>query len=204
MAQHDMDTTDKLSETEPRHKLEKVVAGTASRKKESEFHKIASAFVQEDMDSVKKYVWADVIVPKLKELFESALTDGLSMMLWGSGRSRKKSSSNIQRVSYDQFGRDDFDDRRRSRRERNIDSDTPEYENLVFESREDAALVLETLEILLEEYNVVSILDLCDIAGIDEGLKNTYGKYGWKSMKNAKIVRDRDGWYLKLPRPRPL
>lgn len=183
-----------------RQKKTAVTTGEVITKKPTESQKFWGSFIQEDFPSVRDYILSEVIIPKLKELFESAVTDSLSMFLWGNAKRNRKKNTNASRISYNLFGDDDFDDRRNRRT-----SEGPVYTHLVFKNREDAIAVLDTMGILLETYGVVSILDLYDIANVEDDLKNTYQKYGWKSITGAKVVRDGpDGWWLKLPNPKPL
>lgn len=186
----------------PKERVGKVVSGEVIQKKPTESQKLRSMFIKEDFSSVREYILEEVIIPKIKELFESALTDGLSMMLWGSAKRSRRKSSNSSRISYNLFSDDDDDIRRSSRRST---TDEPIYTHLVFKNREDAIVTLETMECLIDQYGVVSILDLYDLADVKDDLKNTYAKYGWKSLKSAKIVREGpEGWWLKLPKPMPI
>lgn len=76
---------------------------------------------------------------------------------------------------------------------------TPQsYNNIIFDSREDAEDVLDGLQQILDKYNNVSIGDFNDITGIIGSF--TDHKYGWKDLSGASVTRSLDGYVLNLPR----
>lgn len=175
-------------------KLEKVVSGTTKTKKKSEARKIAGIFVPDDMTSVKSSILQDVIVPGIKK----AIADVVSIILFGeTGRIGGGRKANNSTVSYQRYYDDRRDDRRDYNRPRAIGGF--EYDDIVFETRGDAELVLEQLEAALDQYGLVSVADLFDLAGVTcRGY--TANKYGWTDLRNSKVIRVRDGYILQLPR----
>ena len=55
---------------------------------------------------------------------------------------------------------------------------------------------------LIATYGLVSVADLYDLVGIAGSY--TDNKYGWTDIRNASVVRVRDGYVIKLPRALPL
>jgi hypothetical protein len=55
---------------------------------------------------------------------------------------------------------------------------------------------------LIETYGLVRVADLYDLVGITGNY--TDNKYGWMNIRNADIVRVRDGYMIKLPRAMPI
>lgn len=174
-------------------KLNKVVAGTAKTRKKSKAEKLAGIFAPEDVTNVRSYILTDVIVPGIK----NAVADVVSIMLFGeAGRigGRKKNGS---KVSYQRYYEDRRDDRRDYGRPRAAGGF--EYDDIIFETRGDADLVLDQLDASIATYGLVSVADLYDLAGITCP-SYTANKYGWTDLRNAKSVRTRDGYILQLPR----
>lgn len=173
-------------------KLEKVVSGEAKTRKKSEVKKFASIFVPEDTESVKSYILTDVIIPGIK----NAIADAISIILFGeAGRigSRRDGKSKIAYQKY-------YDDRRDDRRDYGRPRATGfEYDDILFETRGDADLVLDQLESAIANYGIASVADLYDLAGIT-CRSYTANKYGWTDIRTAKVVRTRDGYILQLPR----
>ena len=79
-----------------------------------------------------------------------------------------------------------------------------EFNNLIFDCRADAEIVLANMREIADLYSFVTVCDLYDIAGY--GGKYTDTKYGWTEscIRKAAIARVRSGGFmLKLPRPVP-
>ena len=70
-------------------------------------------------------------------------------------------------------------------------------DDIFFDSRENAENVLEASKEIINKYGFVTIVDMYDLAG----LNTTYAeqKYGWVDLKEAKIIRVRQGYELVLP-----
>lgn len=174
-------------------KLDKVVTGAARTKKKSEARKFFNIFVPDDTENVKSSILSDVIVPGVK----AAIADVISIVLFGdTGRigGRKSGGS---RIAYQKY----YDDRRDDRREygRPRAAVGFEYDDIVFETRGDADLVLDQLESAIAKYDVASVADLYDLAGVT--CRNyTANRYGWSDIQAAKVVRTSDGYVIRLPR----
>lgn len=174
-------------------KLDKVVTGAARTKKKSEARKFINIFVPDDTENVKSSILSDVIVPGVK----AAIADVISIVLFGdTGRigGRKSGGS---RIAYQKY----YDDRRDDRREygRPRAAVGFEYDDIVFETRGDADLVLDQLESAIAKYDVASVADLYDLAGVT--CRNyTANRYGWSDIQAAKVVRTSDGYVIRLPR----
>ena len=94
-----------------------------------------------------------------------------------------------------------WDDRRDDRREygRPRAAAGFEYDDIIFETRGDAELVLDQLESAIANYGIASVADLYDLAGIT--CRNyTANRYGWTDIQSAKVIRTREGYTLQLPR----
>lgn len=75
-------------------------------------------------------------------------------------------------------------------------------DDIFFDSRETAERVLELLKEIINEYGFVTIADVYESAGLD--VSYTENKYGWANLKEAKIVRVRQGYKLVLPETVPI
>lgn len=180
-------------------KIEKVVTGSVKPKKKNEIQKFADVFISEDVGNVKSYIVWDVLVPAFKKAISDIVTNGIDMILYGeSGRSKKNSTAS--KVSYRSYYEKEND--RRDYPTHKIKTGY-DYDNIVFESRGDAEAVLEAMIDIIDQYGVVSVGDLYDLA--DMSVDNyTLNKYGWTDIRNASVNRVRDGYMLKLPKALPL
>ena len=54
----------------------------------------------------------------------------------------------------------------------------------------------------MDEYRLVTVSDFYDLVG--ESGEYTDAKYGWQNIRNARVVRGRQGYYIELPKPIPI
>ena len=179
-------------------KIEKVVKGTVRTKKRSGLTKITEQLVSEDVNNVKSYILTDVFIPAVKKLVYDIITDGFSMILYGSTGAGKKKTIGSN-VSYRQFYDRSGDDRRTL----STSSSRFEYDDLIFDSRGEAEAVLNQMDVIIDTYGFVSVADLYDLAALSAPY--TSNKYGWTNVSTADVARLRDGGYvIKLPRAMPI
>lgn len=182
-----------------RKKLEKVVDGTAKVKKKGKTSKFAEMFIAEDLSSVKSYIVSDVLIPAAKKLFVDAIKDAADMFVYGrTDRGKRSSGFRADYVSYNRYSDRKYDDRPGNDVRRNSYS----YDDVILETRGEAEEVLDTMNAVIDEYGMVSVMDLYDLVGITG--QYTDNNYGWKNLRNAEPVRVRDGYMLKMPRAVPL
>lgn len=174
-------------------KMEKVVTGAVRQRKKTGLSRAASTFMPGDVDSVKSYILMDVLVPSIKRAISDIVCNGINMLL--GEPTRGKGGGNAAKVSYRQYYRDP-DDRRDYARPRAQAQYS--YDDIIFDNRGDAEEVLYRMEELLERFEVVSVADLFDMAGIS--CNYTDNKYGWTDLRSAHVERVRDGYVIRLPR----
>lgn len=183
-----------------RKKLEKVVSSDVKVKKKSGVHKFTDVFISEDVHNVKSYILMDVLVPALKKAISDIVTNGIDMILYGGdGRSRK--STNGGYIAYNNYS-----DRRRDDRNYSTSTTTTRtgysYDEVLISSRGEAEEVLTRMDELIETYGIVSVADFYDLVGVS--CNYTDNKYGWTNIRNAEVVRVRDGYKIKLPKALPI
>ena len=184
------------TKTESEKNLGRIVTGNVSVKKKNDIQKFAETFVKEDLNTVKSYIWTEVLLPA----FKAVISDSVNMMLYGeTSRNRKTNNKRVSQVSYSSYY-----DRPNDRREPNYVRSASRYifDDLKFEDRGDADEVLSTLDDLLNRYPSVSIADLNELVGITG--RYTDNKYGWTDISQAYIERTRDGYILRMPKAIPL
>ena len=180
--------------TGERQKLEKIVKRPARLKKKSA---LTDVFIASDVSSVKEYVFMDVLVPAVKNAIADIVTDGVSILLFGESKGRRKStSSNISYTKY--YDRD----RRGSDISSNRTRNGYNYQDVTVDTREEANEVLDRMSEIIETYQMVSVLDMYDLVGITGNY--TDNNYGWTNIRNAEIIRVRDGYTIKMPKALPL
>ena len=173
------------------HKVQKVVKGPVKTQKKSELSRVAKVFISEDSSNIKSYVLEDVVIPTIKKTIISVI----DMLLNGGNATYTRSSGN--RPSYRQYYDDKKDDRRR---DDNRNKSRFDFDDIVYNNRGDAEMVLDSMEDAIDRYSFVTVADMYDMAGYTAPY--TADRYGWTSLRNAEVVRLLGGGYkLKLPRP---
>lgn len=189
------------SPADERKKPTKAIKGVAKTKKKSEVRKFADVFVSEDATQVKDYIFMDILVPAVKKVISEVVTGGIDMILYGKsgGRSNSGSSSSIaSKVSYRGY----YDRDRTSRSPREVRK-TYNYDDVIFETRGEAELVLMQMDEIQSTYGMVKVADLYDLAGITGDY--TSNDYGWTNIQSANVVAVRGGGFMiKLPRALPI
>lgn len=179
-------------------KVEKVVTGPVITKKKSAFRKFTEEFISEDAKNVKSYVFGEVLIPAVKKAISDIVTDGIDMILYGESRRGNKRST-ADRVSYRNY----YDRGGYSSREPRSDIGSRySYDDIILNSRSEAEDVLVRMDELMEAYGLVRVADLYDLVGITGNY--TDNKYGWTNIRNAEVVRVRDGYAIKMPRAVPI
>lgn len=193
--------------TPEQKQIEKITKGEAIRRKKPLGKRFAETFIGGDAKSVWTYVALDVIVPATKDMLADAVSQAVERMIFGEVQSTKRSGrrrgGNSSYVSYNRYSgnvRAASNVRREtlSRRARS----SHDFDEIILQSRDEAAEVLDRLADLIEKYNAATVADLYDLVGITGNY--TDNKWGWTGLAGASVTRIRNGYLLDLPRPEPL
>ena len=177
-------------------KLEKVIKGNARIKKKSEVRKFADIFLPEDVSNVKKYIISDILIPSVK----SFISDSVNAFLYPNGGGPRRSTV-ASKINYSGISTS-----RASGASRNVNNVGSgfDYDNIIFDTRGDAAAVLMALEGAIDQFGTASVGDLYDLAQVTT-TNYAVNKYGWNDLRSAQVVGVRDGGFMiKLPRALPL
>lgn len=180
-------------------KVEKIVTGKVKTVKKSGFRKIADGIKSKDFKGIASFVISDHIIPGIKDIVWKAGKNTLEMLIFGEVSKEKKANSwRADYVSYNKYS-DRYDSRPASRPENKAPR---HYEDLRFETAKEAEEVLDSMQGMIDQYDAVSILALYEMCGINGDY--TDNRYGWENLASATVGRDRDGYYLNLPKAVPL
>ena len=171
----------------------KEITQVAKSKGTRRRNKFISNVISEEAGDVKNYIVMDVLIPAFKKTIVDVVENGIEMLMGTTGRS-SSSRSKGSKISYTSYY---DDDRRSSRSGRRYDS-TLDYDDIIFDTRGDAEVVLDSMFEVLDRYKVVTIADYYDLCG--ERCPHTANRYGWTDLSNASVVRIRDGYTIRLPR----
>lgn len=179
-------------EAKTERKVEAVAK--AKVKKKSDIRKFGEVFIAEDVSNVKSYVLFEVLGPTIKKAVSDIVKNSVDMLLFGEVRDNKRRASGDY-VSYRSYSdRDRRDDRRPTSRSRFG------YDDLIFDTRSEAEIVLDKMDELIDQFDFVTVADLYDM--VDITAPYTANKYGWRNISSARVERVRDGYILRLPMAR--
>jgi hypothetical protein len=148
----------------PQKRAEKVITGTATQRKKNGLDILGSIFIANDVKDVKNYILQDVLIPTIKRAFFDIICNGTGMLL--GERNPQRGGGPANKVSYRTYS-DNLDDRRPTASTNNGSraKSNYSYNDLVFNNRGDAEVVLERMYELLNHFDAVSVADLFDLAG---------------------------------------
>lgn len=189
----------KSTDNNEEKRVEKIVHGTV-KKKENKVRKLTDIFIAEDVTNVKDYIIFDVIVPSAKKALYDLTVGAIDMILYGGKGSDNRKRPTADKISY----RDYSSMSRRDDRSYGVNRTASgyNYDDIVLDNRGEAEAVLDRMDEVMETYGLVRVADLYDLAGVTGDY--TDNKYGWTNIRNARIVRVRDGYKIEMPRALPL
>ena len=202
MAEHDIlintddfpGNSNKSKEEVIKPKVDKVISGTAEKRKPSFFHKAASVIFSDiNEEDLRTEIIFDYLVPTIKDTLVDMGKMLLDAIFYGSTSAHKKSNSNKPyRVSYSDYYETD-------KKQISNKASSYHFDEITLNSRADAEQVLDNLIDITREYKAASVGDFCDLVGVDTNF--TDYKYGWTDLTQTKISRTRDGYIINFPKP---
>lgn len=169
-----------------------------ARLEEKRGGRLRNALVAETGRALFEYVIYDVVVPMIKD----AAAATFNRALYGDGRGYPVGrNTNYGRTDYGAYSRPRSDGSVRDpRRELSPRVKSQHnFDEVVFNDRAEADLVLERLMDLIDTYGVATVADFYDLAGISTDYPDN--SWGWERLGGAAIRRTRAGYILDLPRP---
>lgn len=176
-------------------KIQKVVSGPVRVKKKGEMQKFAGALFSDDFASAKSDILMDLIVPAVKDV----IIESVKRILWGEAGYDRKRSAPASKVNYGAFSKEPV-----RRDVGGVRSGSGfDYDNIIFDNRGDAEAVLNAMDEMIANYEMVSIGDMYEFAEVSTTNYMVH-RYGWYNIQSAQVVRVRDGYMIKLPKPQLL
>ena len=177
-----------------------VVRGKVKVRKEPLSRKFGDVFLSDTVDNVKSYILFDVIIPGIRDLVSSMITNGTDMLIYGHSRGgRSGPLRGNDREKYSRISRGNNIGRYQEQ-SRSLTNSRYGYKDIIFDSRGDAREVLDCMQDILDRFKMVSVADFYELAHAEECETYTDRNYGWFNLSNAGIERDRDGYRIILPK----
>lgn len=202
----------KSKETEniPPKNIERVVDTKVIVQKKGIARKFRELFIEADFKTVIRYVATDVLLPAARNMILDASTKGVERMLYGESAMRRRNFGSGPRITYNTpVNRAYQDSPLRESTHRYAPSPSPEPRALqysrndfILSSREEAELVLERMNDIIDTYSVASVADLNDLVGLPT--THVDNKWGWSQLGNVQIRQIREGYLIDFPSTEPI
>lgn len=160
---------------------------------------------------IGKYLVTAIILPSIRDLIFDTVVKTAEMSLYGnraSGMSRRPSIGGgvIQQKTQVPYSK--ISTAWGGASQPKAITEEPErnakvaYTDYLFGSRGDAERMLEALRDLIETYEVCSIADFYDFAGLQDDF--TLNRWGWRDLSTASVHRVAGGYIINFPQPVPI
>ena len=183
-------------------KENKKVLNGQVKTRDNKGRKFIDTFISEDAGNIGSHIVMDVLVPVIKDTVFKIGRDGLEMLLFGRTGGGSSSNRSSDRISYRKYYDDNNRRDDRDRRSSSSSSTRFTYQDIVFTDRRDAEDLRKQMLDAIARYNMVTVFDMYDMADLNPPY--TSDKYGWYGLRDIPVERDREGWYLKLPKAMPI
>lgn len=192
----------KKKEKEP---LKPVVTGEVIVKKRPLGRKFKDVFFGGEFKMAAHYIVTGVMVPAVRNMIVDATTMGIERIIYGESSAQQRRRGVMPEVTRSKFSYGAISSRD-PRVRGNLPDQAPVYSpsrtirgisDITLISREEAEMVLDRLNDIIDEYDVASVADLHELTGLPTAY--TDNNYGWSSLANASVRQTRDGFLLDLP-----
>ena len=155
----------------------------------------------ESPKDIAKRVLANTLAPRLKAAGEEAANNFLHSMLWGQSAPPMSAivKGTVIRGGNNVYTQASQLSGLQQAQQANTARPTAGYEDLICPTQEVAERILAQLYDVFNQYRVVAVGDLYEMAGIPPAPADQ--NMGWMSLDGARITKQRDGFALELPRP---
>lgn len=193
----------------PAKNVEKVVVGEVIVQKKSIGRKFKDLFIEADFKSVVRYIAADVMLPAARNMIVDASTKGVERLLYGESAIRRRNLGAGPRVTYNNPINRGYRDSSPFHTSRHAPPVSPEprssrhnRDEFIISSREEAELVLERMNDIIDTYEVASVADLNDLVGLPT--THVDNKWGWVYLGDVQIRQIREGYLIDFPPAEPM
>lgn len=181
-------------------KKNKVINGTATVKKKSEWIKMKDIIFAGDIAKIKEFAWQEVIVPSVKKAIHDIVTNGADILIYGAdGNPNKKIDIvNSSKITYGSFF---------NQTTRPLNSIIEpfkrvyDYDTILYDTIKDAKDVANSMISTVEDYGFVKVSDYYDYSGVTgDPMSHNYG-WSKSDLGNIAIAQHGNKYIIRLPKP---
>ncbi len=160
--------------------------------------KKASGGFAKEVRNIGNSLFEEIVVPAIKSAIVDFFSNGVNMAMFGSGsNTRRRDGRRPYNRMYSGNSRRASPRRRGSRRAPERTEDV--MEDIFFDDREDAKLVLGRMMELIGDYGVATIGDLYSLVGMASNY--THERWGWENINDSRVHYTSEGYLVDFPEP---
>ena len=185
--------------------IEKVVTGEVVQRKKPLGRRFREMITAREFKEAARYIMSDVLAPAAKNMLVDAVTKGAQRVVYGDtpqSRNRGYSDPRMGRVQYNSPIDRHLSSRRLPADRTAYSRDRKDIGEIVLPTKEDAAIVLERMVDIADQFDIVSVQDLYELLGLQSTHVDT--KWGWSGLHDARITQVREGFLIDLPAASPI
>ena len=176
--------------TAPNEEETQIISGTVKTKR--------GGGLARNVRNIGNSLFEEIIMPSIKSAIVDFFSHGVKMMMFGED-TPSRSRLGGQPQPYNQRYRQRSQTRSRSPN-RNVIRQTEEiFEDIFFENRNDAQLVLGRMMELIAEYGKVTMGDLHSLVGLGQNI--THEGWGWDNLSGVRVQFSSEGYVIDFPEP---
>lgn len=181
--------------------IQRVVSGEVIIQKKSLGRKFLDLFVVSDIKSVMRYIVSEVLLPAARNTIVDASSKGVQRMMYGESAMRRTQYGAAPRITYNNPINRDY---ARPIAAPGLPVRTARFNqtDFILASREEAELVLEQMNNIIDQYQIVSVADLNALIGVQSS--HVDNKWGWQYLLDVPIRQSREGFIIDLPQAEPI
>ena len=180
-------------------KIEAVVVTPVIVQRKSLGRKFRDMMVAAKFKDVARYIGVEVLKPAAQAMIFDSLTKGSERVIYPDRTQIRRPISGSPRITYTSYNNPINRDRIRYGPVATAPRTTARArtEDLILATREEAELVLERMQDIIDTYEVVSVADLNELVGLQAS--HVDNKWGWTYVGDVQIRAIREGYLLDLP-----
>jgi hypothetical protein len=153
--------------------------------------------VYSNVRNIGNSLFEDIVIPAIKSVISDFFSNALNMALFG--ESSTPASKGSRRPYHRMYERRGVSNRHTPTKSARVEV---MFEDVLYDTREDAELVLGRLLELIAEYDQATIGDLYSLVGLQSNY--THERYGWFDLSRSRVHFTSDGYLIDLPEPEHL
>ncbi len=147
-----------------------------------------------EVRTIGNSLFEEIILPAVKSAIVDFFSNGVSMVMFGRGSPGASGKHKAYHKPYTRRKKN------RPRAGRQMVRQTEEvFEDIFFEHRDEAELVLGRMMELIAEYGRVTIGDLYQMCGLASNY--THERYEWNDLRGCRVQYTTEGYLIDFPEP---